>query len=113
MRADDLASFLPVLLDKHHVTPRGCTEVTGVVVGIARPNKAVLGHLIPFLARDFARFATDAHSWIGKEANLDMIAHERVPELVRAVCAFTDHGTIGVALTLFLPSRGRRRFCRR
>ena len=66
--------------------------------------------MVPFLARDFARFATDAHSWIGKEANLDMIAHERVPALVRAVCALTDHGIIGVAFILFLRSRGPRRF---
>jgi hypothetical protein len=52
--------------------------------------------VVPFLARDFARFATDAHSWISKEANLDMIAHERVRALVRAVCAFTDHVKIRI-----------------
>src|SRR6266481_2499353 len=111
MRADELASFLSILLDKHHMPPRRRAKVACVVVGIARPNKAVIGHVVPFLARDFARFATDAHSWIGKEANLDMIAYERVPALVRAVCAFADHVTIGAAFTLFLPSRGRRRFC--
>jgi hypothetical protein len=86
--------------------------VAGVVVGIARPNKAVIGHVVPFLARDFAGFATDAHSWISEETNLNIVAHVRMPALVRAVCAFTDHGTIGAAFTLFLPSRGRRRFCR-
>ena len=77
--------------------------MTGVVVGIARPNEAVIGHVVPFFARDFASLAADAHSWIGKEANLDVIAHERVPALVRAVCAFADHGSIGVAFSLFLP----------
>ena len=91
MRANDLASFLPVLLYKHHVTPRRSAEVTGVVVGIARPNKAVIGHQVPFFASDFARFAADAHSWIGEEANLDTIAHVGMPALIRAVRAFTNH----------------------
>ena len=93
MRADDLASFLPILLDKHHVTPRGCAEVTGVVVGIARPNKAVIGHMVPFFARDFAGFATNAHSRIGEEANLDVVTHVSMPALIRAFCAFADHGS--------------------
>ena len=65
--------------------------MTGVVVGIARPNKAVIGHLVSFFARDFAGFATDAHRRIGEEPNLDMIADERVSALVRAFCAFADH----------------------
>ena len=112
MRADNLAPFLPVLLDKHDVTPRGRAKMTGVVVGISRPNEAVIGHLVPFFARDFACLATDAHSWIGKETNLNVVAHVRMPALIRTVCAFADHGTIGAAFTLFLPSRGRRRFCR-
>ena len=76
MRADNLAPFLSVLLDKHHVTPRGRAKMAGVIVGIARPNEAVIGHLVPFFARDFASLAADAHSWIGKETNLNMIAHE-------------------------------------
>jgi hypothetical protein len=65
--------------------------MTGVVAGIARPNEAVIGHVVPFFARDFASLAADAHSWIGKEANLNMIAHERVLPLVRAVCAFANN----------------------
>jgi hypothetical protein len=60
----------------------------------------------------FAGLATDAHSWISEETNLNVVAHECVPALIRTVCAFADHGTIGVAITLFLPSRGRRRLCR-
>ena len=67
--------------------------MAGVVVGIARPNEAVIGHLVPFFARDFAGFATDAHSRIGEETNLDVVAHVRMPALIRAVCAFADHGT--------------------
>ena len=86
--------------------------MAGVVVGIARPNEAVIGHVVPFFARDFAGLATDAHSRISEETNLNIVAHVRVPALIRAVCAFADHGTIGVAFTLCLPSRGRRRFCR-
>src|SRR5262245_39499711 len=96
MRADYLATFLPVLLDKHHVAPRGCAQVTGVVVRISRPNKAVIRHMIPFFARDFAGLATDADSRIGEEPNLDVVAHVRVPTLVRAMCAFADHGSIGL-----------------
>ena len=71
-------------------------EVTGVVVGIARPNETVVRHMVPFFASDFTRFATDAHSRIGEEANLDVVAHVRMPTLIRTVCAFTDHGSIGV-----------------
>jgi hypothetical protein len=91
MRTNDLASFLPVLLDKHHVTPRGRAKLASVIVGIARPNETIIGHLVPFFARNFASLAADAHSWIGKEANLNMIAHVRVPTLIRTVCAFADH----------------------
>jgi hypothetical protein len=66
--------------------------MASVVVGISRPNKPVIRHVVPFFARDFAGFATDAHSRIGKETNLNVVAHVRVPALVRAVCAFADHG---------------------
>jgi hypothetical protein len=67
--------------------------MASVVVRIARPNEAVIGHVVPFLARDFARFATDAHSRIGEEPNLDMIAHVSMAALIRAFCAFADHGS--------------------
>ena len=67
--------------------------MTGVVVGISRPNETVIRHLVPFFACDFAGFATDAHSRISEETNLDVVAHVRVPALIRAVCAFADHGT--------------------
>jgi hypothetical protein len=65
--------------------------MAGVVVGIARPNEAVIRNLVPFFACDFAGFATDAHSWIGEETNLNIVAHVRMPALIRAVCAFADH----------------------
>ena len=65
--------------------------MAGVVVGIARPNEAIIGHLVPFFARDFAGFATDAYSRIGEEANLDVVAHVRMPALICTVCAFADH----------------------
>ena len=65
--------------------------MAGVVVGIARPNETVIGHLIPFFARDFARFATDAHSWIGEETNLNIVADVSMAALIRAVSAFADH----------------------
>jgi hypothetical protein len=47
--------------------------------------------MVPFFARDFTRFATDANSWVGEEANLDVVARVRMPALIRAVCAFADH----------------------
>ena len=68
--------------------------MAGIVVGIARPNKAVIGHVVTFFARDFAGFATDAHSWIGEEPNLDVVAHVRMPALIRTVCAFANHAKI-------------------
>ena len=64
-----------------------------VIVRISRPSEAVIRYLVPFFARDFAGFATDAHSRIGEETNLNVVAHVRVPALVSAMCAFADHGT--------------------
>src|SRR6266542_3525745 len=102
-----------------------------VVVRISGPNEAVVRHVVPFFARHFARFATDAHGWIREEADLNVFLHIIVPALVRALCAFADHeGTrasslrrrLGAsethalllcAVILFLPSRGRRRLCLR
>ena len=102
--------------------------MTGVVVGIARPNETVIGYVVPFFACDFARFATDAHSWIGEEPYLNVIPHVGVAALICAVCAFADHevarasglhvclGASGthallfMPFILFLPSRGLRRF---
>ena len=92
MRANDLTTFLSILLDEHHVSPRGCAEVTRVVVGIARPNETVVGNVVPFFAGDFAGFATNANGWIGEKADLNIVAHVRVPALIRAFCAFADHG---------------------
>ena len=70
--------------------------MAGIVVGISRPNEAVIGDVVPFFARDFAGLATDAHSGISKEPNLDTIAHVRMSALIRALCAFADHCSIEV-----------------
>ena len=99
--------------------------MTGVVVRISRPHKAVIGHVVPFFARDFTRFAANANSRIREKTDFHIFLHVLVPALVRAVCAFADHkvarasglrGCLGasethallfIALILFLPSRGR------
>ena len=94
-----MASFLPVLFNKHHVPPGGRAEVSRVVVRVSRPNEAVVRHLVPFLARDLARFAADAHGWVSEEADLHMFLHVIVAALVRAVCAFADHAFV-IAISL-------------
>jgi len=66
-------------------------KVAGVVVGISRPREAVIRHLVPFFARDFASFAADANARIGEETNLDAILHVRVLPLIRALDPFADH----------------------
>jgi hypothetical protein len=48
--------------------------------------------MVPFFAGDFTGFATDAHSRVGEKANLNVVAHVRMPTLIRTVCAFADHG---------------------
>ncbi len=93
MRADNLAAFLPVLFDKHHVAPGGRAKMAGIVIRISRPNKPVVGNMVPFFAGDFARFASNAHSRIGEEANLDVVTYVSMAALIRAFCAFADHGT--------------------
>ena len=65
--------------------------MAGVVVRISRPGEAVIRHVVPFFARDFASFATDANSRVGKEPNLDMILDVRMSPLVRALQTFADH----------------------
>jgi hypothetical protein len=47
--------------------------------------------VVPFFARYFAGFATDADRRIGEETNLNIVAHVRMPTLIRAVCTFADH----------------------
>src|SRR4029077_1097079 len=91
MRTDYLPSFLSILLEKHDVPPGGSAEMPGVVIGISRPNEAVIRHFVPFFARDLARFATNAYRGIGEETDFDVFLHVIVPTLVRTVCAFADH----------------------
>src|SRR5580765_7599283 len=91
MRADNLAAFLPILFDKHHMPPRGRAKVTGVVVRISRPGEPVVWYVVPFFTCHLAGLAADAHGRIGEESNLNVVAHVRMPTLIRTVCAFSDH----------------------
>ena len=90
-RTDDLISFLSVLFEEQNMSPCRGPETACVIVGISAPGKTVIGHFVPFFARDFARFATDAHCRIGEEADLDIFLHVIVPALVRALCSLADH----------------------
>jgi len=90
-RANDLVPLLSILLNEHDVPPSRGAEMAGIVVRIARPGKAVIGHLIPLFARDLARFAADAHRRVGEETNLDILLHVIVAALIRALNAFADH----------------------
>src|SRR6516225_9323569 len=110
MGADDLPAFLAILFDKHDVSPRGSAEVARVVVRIARPNKAVIRHMVPFFARYLARFTADAHGRISEETNLDIFLHVRMPALIRAVCAFADHGNRDRARPVGAPWFSREAF---
>ena len=134
MGADDLTAFFPVLFQKHDVAPGRRAEVARVVVGISRPSEAVIGHLVPFLARDLASLAADANGRVGKKSYFDVIAHVGVFPLIRAMSALADHKS-GACLWLarclnrnrdgratfspiidcrsFLPSRDRRRLWRK
>jgi hypothetical protein len=89
--ADNLTAFLAILLDKHDMPPGRCANVTGIVVRISRPDETVIRHLVPFFARDLARFATDAHCRVGEETNFNVLLHVVVTALIGAVCAFADH----------------------
>ena|SRR5437868_11027030 len=82
MRADNLISFLAILLEEHDVAPGRGTEMSSVVVRISRPVKTVIRHMIPFFARHFAGLAPDAHARIGEEADLNVIFHEGMPALI-------------------------------
>src|SRR5713101_7380638 len=85
MGADDLVSFLSILLKKHDMAPRRSAKVAGVVVGISRPREPVIRHVIPFFARDFASFAANANGRVSEEADLHIFLHVIVAALVRAL----------------------------
>src|SRR2546426_309284 len=60
------------LLDETDVPPVDTVQLAGVVVAVAAQlsDPAVLGReLVPFLARDLARFAADAHRGVGEESH--------------------------------------------
>src|SRR5438132_409176 len=90
-RTRDLISFCAVLFQKHYMAPRRCAEMAGVVVRISGPNIAVIRHLVPFFARDFASLTSNANSRIGKKSHFDVIAHVGVLPLIRTLNAFADH----------------------
>src|SRR5436190_1669507 len=92
MRADDLISFLSILLEKHDMAPCRRAKVASVVVGISRPRETVIRHVIPFFARDFASFAANANGRVSEEADLYFFLYKIVMALVGAFCAFADHG---------------------
>ena len=58
------------------MTPGGSAEVSGVIVGVSSPAKPVVRHLVPFLAGDFAGFATNADRGIGEKADLDTFLYK-------------------------------------
>jgi hypothetical protein len=86
-----LISFGTILFQKHDMSPCRCAKVAGVVVRISSPRKAVIRHLVPFFARDFASLTPDANRRIGEEAYFNVIVHVRVLPLIRAVESFADH----------------------
>jgi len=90
-QTDDLISFRTILFQKHDVAPGRCAKLTGVVVRISRPREPIVGDLIPFFARDFASFAADANSWVGKKSDFDVVVHIGMLPLVCALNAFADH----------------------
>jgi hypothetical protein len=79
------------LLKEHDVPPRRCAKVPGIVVRISRPREPVVGHFVPFFARDFTRFASDTHSRIGEEPDFDVVLHVGMLALIRALDSFADH----------------------
>jgi hypothetical protein len=90
-RTRDLITFRPVLFQKHYMTPRGCPEVTGVIVGISRPGESVIGNVVPFFARHFASFAANANGRVGEETNLYVFLDVIVPALICTLRSVTDH----------------------
>ena len=66
-------------------------EMSGIVIGITRPDVTVIRHVIPLFARDLARFAANANSRVGEKSNLDTVLYERVSPLIRAENAFANH----------------------
>jgi len=85
------------------MTPCRCAQASGVVVRISHPRKAIIRHLVPFFARDFASFAADAHSRIGEEADLNVFLYVIVPTLIRALRSLANH----CLMALCLPWRDR------
>jgi hypothetical protein len=65
--------------------------MAGVIIRISRPNEAVIRHMVPFFARDFASLTADANRGIGEESDFDAILHVGVLPLIRTLNAFANH----------------------
>src|SRR5438128_11015550 len=91
MRADNLISLLSILFQKHYMAPRRRAKVACVIVGISRPNIAVIRHVIPFFARDFASFAANANGRVSEEADLYFFLYKIVMAMVGAFCVFVAY----------------------
>src|SRR5437016_2177757 len=104
-RARDLISLRTVLFEKHDMPPGRCAEMPGVVVRISRPNEAVIRHLVPFFARDFASLTSNADGRVSEEADLYFFLYKIVMALVGAFCAFADHGLCARTLLWFAYRR--------
>jgi len=76
------------------MAPRRRAKVASVVVGISRPNIAVIRHVIPFFARDFASLTSNANGRVSEEADLYFFLYEIVMALVRTFDSFADHRRI-------------------
>jgi len=50
------------------MSPRGCSQLSGIVIASATPFGIGGWELIPLLARNLARFAADADTGISEEA---------------------------------------------
>jgi hypothetical protein len=90
-QTNDLISLLPILFDEQNMSPCRGAETACVVVGISAPGKTVIGHFVPFFARDFAGFATDANGRISEESNFDVVIHVRMSSLISTLNSFADH----------------------
>ena len=71
-------------LDEGHVPPGGGAELHGVVVRHAGEEEAVVGQLVPLLARDLTSLAADTKRRIGKKAL--GLGHQAFPSLLSCAC---------------------------
>ena len=66
------------------MAPRGSAKRHSIVVGHSGEVEAVVGQLVPLLARDLARFAADADGGVGEET-LTLAVVRHFPPSSRAI----------------------------